>query len=146
MNQKPPRELANILSCFDARFSALTQDCKDIDDVIAVMIDNVTFVDYGLLKHLANATNNLSLASNVKDYESAFQEYWMRRHRTLFGKELVTSFKVDKETCILPDDSRTIEQLKVHLQNFLPIKKEIKLEFPAASERVRSFISKIHLP
>ncbi len=111
VKHKPPRELVNMLSCFDGRFSALTKDCKDTDDVIAVLIDNVTYLDYDLPQYVAEATKDEALAADTKNYMYQLERY-LRRKITHDYDYPFSNFTIDKEMCIHPDDTRTISQFK----------------------------------
>ena len=99
VKHKSPRELAHMLSCYDSRFSAVTEDCKDTDDVITALIGNVTLLDYDLLQYIANAMNDDGLADNIKEYVALLESYL--RWKTLS----LHTYTVDKEIHIQREDS-----------------------------------------
>lgn len=130
-----PRELAYLLSCKDSRFSALTEDCKDADDIIGVLRDNITFLDYDLLHYLAKATEDKHLSADITDYVAHLEDY--------LQDKLLFKFVVDKEMGILPQDKRLIKRLKIILSD-APFKcSQVQIVFSVSSMKVKAYVVKI---
>ena len=70
-----PKKLANMLSCHNSRFTTLTRNCRDTSDVIKVLEDNITFIDYDLLTRVADETKNESLTAEIETYVEHLNEY-----------------------------------------------------------------------
>ena len=112
LRNKPPREIVNLLSCYDKSYLDFTKECKDTEDLISALISNISFVDYDLLefltKHLYSKDETERYLSY--NYKSAFNHYL--RKRVKVSSHITTSLTLDKEMQIHPSDKKKISQLK----------------------------------
>lgn len=126
LRSKTPRELATLINCYDNRYSTLTRDCIDMEDIINVLIDHVTFVDCDLLLFIANELQDVDLSSRVHLYTADLQDYLKSRlYIDHFCSKLV--LPLDIEMGISPTDQRQIQRIKFIAQEFSP---NFEIEFP----------------
>lgn len=117
----PPRKLVTLLSCYDDHYCTLTKECKDTSDVITALIENISFIDYGLLYFIVEELRYFALLMDIMQYKTDLEDYILNR---LYSKHCRNSddyvysaiFALDTEMCILP---RQIGQLKILAQRVL---------------------------
>ena len=110
-----PREVVNLLSCYDKSYLDFTKDCIDTEDLISALISNISFFDYDLLEFLTNKFHSED-KSELYNYKSAFISYLRKRVKVLYYE---TSLTLDKEMQIHPSDENKISQLKKIMQEHL---------------------------
>ena len=120
---KPPREIVNLLSCYDKSYLDFAKECKDTEDLIAALISNISFLDYDLLqfltkKLLSEDKAELHLSYN---YKSAFIHYLRKR---VIVSHHGTSLTLDKEMQIYPSDEKKISQIKKIVQENIECKSD----------------------
>ena len=67
-------ELLDVLENYDSKYSTLTKDCRNINDIIQVLENNISFRDYPILKSIATKTNDLHLLQRISRYSFLHQE------------------------------------------------------------------------
>lgn len=125
VRDKSPRELATLINCYDDRYSTLTKDCIDTEDIIQVLAKNITFVDCDLLLFIANELQDGDLSFRVCIYKSNLKCYLKARlYIDRYYSKLV--LPLDIEMNVSPNDHRLIQRIKFIAQEFSP---DFEIEF-----------------
>ena len=79
-------ELLAILESYDSKYSTLTIDCRNINDIIQVLENNISFRDYPILEFIATETNDLNLLQRVSTYSSSLLQEVVPRRKRLYAQ------------------------------------------------------------
>lgn len=98
-----PKQVATLLSCYDKR---LVADTNDPDDILQVLTKNVTFIDCDLLQYIANTLPDTELSHLVQIYTLDLKKYL--RERMLTKRVILLDSKME----ISRDDKQEIKKWK----------------------------------
>ena len=106
----------DILSSYDAGYLESTKNCEGIDDVIAVLEANITFLDYELLLFIAyeiedieQIVRSLPLSFRIRSYVAKLESYLQER---VFKKHGNKVLMLDNEMSVHPGNKKKICQLR----------------------------------
>ena len=131
-----PHKVITKLSCYDKRYSTLTKQRANMEDVIRVLTMNVSFLDYDLLlvildddisaRHWSGYGMFRNAHSMVESYSHTLSQYLQNRLYAHHKNPNKLKLPVDRQMEISASDIRQKEQLKFIAES--TTKKEIELE------------------
>ena len=133
LKEKLPRDVIRMLGCYDKKFLALTEDCKDTGDVISEIIENISFLDYDLLQFMIT---DIKLDDKFKKYEDSLKLYLSKRislkQIQFQNLQSPTVLKLDKSMGVL--DEKKCSELVDTVQKLLHLDIIIESETNEVSE------------
>lgn len=90
---------------------------KTVNDVITALLENTSFLDYGLLHFIAKELEDMVLYADIHVYKTDLEDYILNRLYSKHFKKVddymySAILPLDAEMCILPSNKRQIGRLK----------------------------------
>ena len=132
-----PPEVTTLLSSYDHRYSTLTKQCRNMEDIIQVLAKNITFIDYDLLLFVLEDNDipvwsqsyrrkSHNAHSKVKLYSRTLQQYLRNRLYEHHKNPDKLKLPVDSQMEIPASDIQQKKRLKFIAESIT--KKEIELD------------------
>ena len=118
-----PQDLTRLLSCYEDRYSTLTKHCLNTEDIIQVLVKNISFVDYDLLSFVLKNMNHPRISFEVDLYSQSLQQYLRKR---------MYSSAIDQDKKMLPVDI----QMGIHASDKQQRRKLIFIAESIAKEEI----------